>query len=207
MKWGAAKVFHRGLTEEVGFKTCFEKLSAKESQGFWRRRAAGGKNDNDICDSFTKQEKTRKPSPVAIGVSSNQLGVKLAVGWSRPNFFQYQKTTKGKKKNVMTITVFIPKPTKLIFFSYRQRMYLWITSQHFMIPNVHIQTEQTHLSGTWGKRSQPELHQTVTNPCPWPSVPQDDLCRTESQYHFHKLTCSSQILSLPPKYITVPLHL
>lgn len=100
----------------MGFKTCFEKLSAKESQGFWRRRAAGGKNDNDICDSFTKQEKTRKPSPVAIGVSSNQLGVKLAVGWSRPNFFQYQKTTKGKKKNVMTITVFIPKPTKLIFF-------------------------------------------------------------------------------------------
>lgn len=56
----------------------------------------------------------------------NQLGVKLAVGWSGFNFFQYQKTEKAEK-NVMTIIVFISVPTKFIyFFSYRQRMYLWV---------------------------------------------------------------------------------
>ena len=69
----------------------------------------------------------------------NQLvGVKLAVGWSRFNFFQYQKTSKDKE-NVMTIIAFIPMPTKFFFFTYREQMYLWI---HFSTSIFQMFTSQ-----------------------------------------------------------------
>lgn len=123
------------------------------------------------------KKKTVKPSLVATGVSLNQLGVKLAVRWSGFNFFPYQKTIKGKEK-CHGYNCFCSNANQIYYFFLLQTTDVSLdTSQHLIIPNVYIQTEQKHLSGTWGKRPQPELHQTKTNPYPWLSVPQDELCR------------------------------